>query len=226
MMDSRPVSSVRTTVSRPRKDYFYLQIQQKEKNGSLGVSICLDRVSIETLDRDKKKLILKKADLDDRRIYGWNLKYTISLDNHCKKVREHQPPKKMTTSTWTKTTSTSNRPSPLHPATTSTTNKQLMTTPKIFQSTETPLTWRSLSNTKQRKDKQSTLKNQREANPRSHKIEKRSPLTTSKNNHSTTLNFFILAVLTKKPLTQATKTKKKKKKFTLLHLFPAINGTI
>jgi hypothetical protein len=28
---------------------------------------------------------------DDRRIYGWNLKYTIILDNHCEKVHKHQP---------------------------------------------------------------------------------------------------------------------------------------
>jgi hypothetical protein len=116
---------------------------------------------------------------DDRRIYVWNLKYIIILDNHQEKVQELQPPKKSTTSTWTKTTSTSNRPSPIHPATTSTT-KQLMTTSKIFRSTETPPTWKSLSNTKRRKDKQSTFKNQRDANPRNHKIEKRSPSTKSK----------------------------------------------
>ncbi len=55
--------------------------------------------------------------------------------------------------------STSNRPLPIHPATTSTT-KQLMTTSKIFRST--PPTWRNFSNTKRQKDKQSTFKNQQE----------------------------------------------------------------
>ena len=125
---------------------------------------------------------------DDRRIYDWNLKYTIILDNHHEKVHELQLPKKTTTSTWTKTTSTSNRPSPLHPVTTSTT-KQLMTTPKIFRSTDTPPTWRSLSNIKRRKDRQSTFKNQQEADPRSHKIEKRSPSTKSKNQPLHNFNF-------------------------------------
>jgi hypothetical protein len=138
---------------------------------------------------------------DDRRIYDWNLKFTIILDNHLEKVHELQPPKKTTTSTWTKTTSTSNRLSPIHPATTSTT-KQLMTTLKIFRSTETPPTWKNSSNTKRRKDKQSTFKNQREADPRSHKIEKRSPSTTSKKKKNQTIFFYKSSTTTKNKKTK------------------------
>jgi hypothetical protein len=44
---------------------------------------------------------------------------------------------------------------------------------------ETP-TWKSLTNTKRQKDKLSTFRNRHKADPRNHKMEKRSPSTMSK----------------------------------------------
>jgi hypothetical protein len=143
--------------------------------------------TITTQDRMNKSLTnIGKTNIhtnnhtDDRHTSDWNLKYIVILVNHHEKARGHQPMKTMTTSIWTKP-STSTRPSPLHPATTSPAKHPLMTATRIFQSTETSPTWKSLSNTEQQTDRQSLFRNPQEADPRSPKIKKRSPSTKSNN---------------------------------------------
>jgi hypothetical protein len=116
---------------------------------------------------------------DDRHTSGWNLESIIILSNHHEKARGLQLTKIRTTSIKTKT-STSTRPSPLHPATTSPTKHPLMTTTRIFRSTATSPTWKSSSNTEQQMDRQSSFKSLQEADPRSHKIANTSPSTKSK----------------------------------------------